>query len=134
MVFQPHRSLIVAHVRPDAISNVGEIFAESDSLTDLPGIAGVTRRELWALDDLYVHLVETEEPGGAAIGRAARHPEFARVSARLREFVSPYLPNWQSPEDARARMFYSWTPESGPRLEIPNRSASGFTTRGKEEK
>ncbi|WP_433561601.1 TcmI family type II polyketide cyclase [Nocardia sp. CA-151230] len=124
----PHRSLIVAHVRPDAIFHVGEIFAESDSSTDLPAIAGVTRRELWALDDLYVHLVETAEPGGAAIGRASRHPEFARVSARLSEFVSPYLANWLSPEDARARMFYSWTPQTGPSL------GSGFTTRGKGEK
>ncbi|WP_040792246.1 TcmI family type II polyketide cyclase [Nocardia paucivorans] len=110
-----NRSLIIARIRPDAISRVADIFAESDA-TALPTIAGVSRRELYILDDLYVHLLETTETGSTAIGFAQKHPEFARVSSRLSEFISPYLPNWQSPADARARMFYSWTPQNGPTL------------------
>ncbi|MEU6582460.1 TcmI family type II polyketide cyclase [Nocardia sp. NPDC046763] len=132
MVIQ-HRSLIVARIVPDAVTRVAEIFAESDA-TDLPMLAGVTRRELYALGDLYVHLLETEQPGANAIGAAQQHPEFARVSSRLGEFISPYLANWQSPADARARMFYQWTPQAGPTLEIPNRSASGTDTQWKAEK
>ncbi|WP_330256982.1 TcmI family type II polyketide cyclase [Nocardia sp. NBC_00565] len=128
-----NRSLIVARILPHAAARVGEIFAESDA-TDLPEIAGVARRELYVLGDLYVHLLETAEPGAAAIGTAQQHPEFARVSSRLGEFISPYLATWKSPADARAHMFYSWTPQTGPTLEIPNRSASDVDTKWNEEK
>ncbi|MGO4613590.1 TcmI family type II polyketide cyclase [Nocardia sp. 2YAB30] len=124
-----NRSLIIARIRPDAVSRVAEIFAESDA-TALPVIAGVSRRELYALDDLYVHMLETTETGNTAIGLAQQHPEFARVSSRLGEFISPYLPTWQSPADARARMFYSWTPQTGPTPE----SVSDVPTKWNKEK
>ena len=41
------------------IGTVAEIFTESDR-TELPGIIGVRHRSLYSLDDLYVHLVETD--------------------------------------------------------------------------
>jgi cyclase len=102
-----NRSLIVAKIVPDAHENVAEIFAESDG-TDLPHVAGVLHRSLWRLGDLYVHLLETEQVGADAVEAARQHPEFARVSERLRPYITPYLPTWRSPKDAQAQRFYTW--------------------------
>ncbi|MGW4500334.1 TcmI family type II polyketide cyclase [Micromonospora sp. NPDC004336] len=99
------RSLIVAKVVPSAEARVAEIFAESDA-TELPHLVGVRHRSLYRLGDLYVHLLETEAQAEAAVEAARGHPEFARVSARLRPYVSPYLPTWREPRDAMARCFY----------------------------
>lgn len=101
------RSLIVARILPDAEHRVAEIFAESDR-TELPSLARVRHRSLYRLDDLYVHLLETATDGDAAVDEARRHPEFARVSERLRPYISPYLATWRSPRDAMARCFYRW--------------------------
>ncbi|WP_433528769.1 TcmI family type II polyketide cyclase [Micromonospora sp. CA-263727] len=99
------RTLIVAKVVPTAEAAVAEIFAESDT-TELPHLVGVRHRSLYRLHDLYVHLLETDSPGDGAVEAAREHPEFARVSARLRPYVTPYLPTWRSPRDAMARCFY----------------------------
>jgi cyclase len=105
-----HRSLIIAKILPDAQDDVAAIFAESDR-TELPRIAGVRRRSLYRLGEVYAHLLETEAPGADAVARATAHPEFRRVSDELSRFVSPYLPSWRGPEDARATLFYDWTPD-----------------------
>jgi cyclase len=105
------RTLIVAKVAPTAESAVAEIFAESDT-TELPGLVGVRHRSLYRLHDLYVHLIETESAGDGAVEAARQHPEFVRVSERLRPYISPYLPDWRSPRDAMARCFYRF---DGPR-------------------
>jgi cyclase len=107
-----HRTLIIARIAPDAEQDVATIFAESDQ-TSLPDIAGVQRRSLYRLADLYVHLLETSDQGAAAVKRASSHPDFARVSDRLRPYISPYLETWQSPADAQAHCFYEWTPSTG---------------------
>ncbi|MBV8933854.1 MAG: TcmI family type II polyketide cyclase [Kutzneria sp.] len=107
-----NRSLIVAKIVPDAEQQVAAIFAESDQ-TELPRVAGVLRRSLYRLGDLYVHLLETEDVGADAVEKARRHPEFARVSERLRPYVTPYLDTWQSPKDAQATCFYDWVPAGG---------------------
>ncbi|GIJ76877.1 cyclase [Micromonospora phaseoli] len=99
------RTLIVAKVVPTAEAVVAEIFAESDT-TELPRLVGVRHRSLYRLHDLYVHLLETESTGDGAVEAAREHPEFVRVSARLRPYISPYLPDWRSPRDAMARCFY----------------------------
>lgn len=110
-----NRTLIVAKIQPDAEPEVARIFAESDENTDLPQVAGVRRRSLYRLDDLYVHLLETEDIGDGAVGAARQHPEFARISARLEPYISPYLSTWQSPKDAMAHCFYTWEPGSSAR-------------------
>ncbi|MEU5909763.1 TcmI family type II polyketide cyclase [Micromonospora sp. NPDC047527] len=99
------RSLIVAKVVPTAEEQVAEIFAESDA-TELPRLVGVRHRSLYRLHDLYVHLLETEHPAQGAVEAVRDHPEFVRVSDRLRPYVSPYLPTWRSPRDAMAQCFY----------------------------
>jgi cyclase len=109
-----HRSLIVAKIQPGAEGRVAQIFAESDR-TELPLVAGVQRRSLYRLGDLYVHLLETEQVGDTAVGDARKHPEFARVSGLLDEVITPYLPTWKSPRDAMAHCFYTWEPGDSPR-------------------
>ncbi|MBM7495313.1 cyclase [Micromonospora luteifusca] len=99
------RSLIVAKVDPNAEERVAEIFAESDA-TELPRLVGVRHRSLYRLHDLYVHLLETEQSAQSAVEGARGHPEFIRVSDRLRPYVSPYLSTWRSPRDAMAQCFY----------------------------
>jgi predicted ester cyclase len=105
-----HRSVIVARITPGAEQEVARIWAESDT-TDLPRIAGVRRRELYTLGDLYIHILETERPGEQAVGAAREQEEFARISEALSAYISPYLPSWRSPQDAVAARFYSWEPK-----------------------
>jgi cyclase len=100
----------VARITPGAEQEVARIWAESDT-TDLPRIAGVRRRELYTLGDLYIHILETERPGEQAVGAAREQEEFARISEALSAYISPYLPSWRSPQDAVAARFYSWEPK-----------------------
>ncbi|WBB80927.1 TcmI family type II polyketide cyclase [Micromonospora sp. WMMD882] len=108
------RSLIVAKVLPTAEGRVAEIFAESDA-TELPRLVGVRHRSLYRLHDLYVHLLETDAAGEGVVEHARQHPEFSRISDRLRPYISPYLPTWRSPRDALARCFYQWDASSNGR-------------------
>lgn len=105
-----HRSLIVARIIPGAEPDVARIFAASDR-TDLPRVAGVRHRALYTLGDLYVHLLETADPGSSALAEVRDHPEFGRISDHLRPFITPYLPDWRSPKDAMASCFYTWDAE-----------------------
>ncbi|MBM0279708.1 TcmI family type II polyketide cyclase [Micromonospora tarensis] len=108
------RSLIIAKVDPTAEERVAEIFAESDA-TELPRLVGVQHRSLYRLHDLYVHLLETAQPAQGAVEAARGHPEFIRVSDRLRPYVSPYLSTWRSPRDAMAQCFYRFDAPDGGR-------------------
>src|SRR5665811_764108 len=100
-----NRSVIVAKIVPGSEQAVAAIWAESDR-TELPRVAGVRRRSVYRLGDLYVHLLETEQTGASAVQTARGHPEFARVSEQLRPYITPYLPTWRSPQDAQAHCFY----------------------------
>lgn len=104
-----NRTLIVAKIQPGAEPEVARIFADSDG-GPLPRALGVTERSLYVLRDLYVHLVEFEGKADEAMAVASRHPEFAKISERLRPYMSPYDPGWRSPRDAVARLFYTWRP------------------------
>lgn len=92
---------------PDSQEKVRDIWAESDA-TELPRIAGVEHRSLWLLGDVYIQLLETSGEGQETIDRIKGHPEFVRISERLSDFISPYLPTWRSPKDAQARCFYTY--------------------------
>ena len=102
-----YRSLIVAKIVPGAEGEVARMFGRSDQ-TELPRIAGIRHRSLYSLDDLYVHLIETDGPPGHTLTAARDHPEFRRVSEDLQTYISPYLASWRSPQDALATCFYSW--------------------------
>jgi cyclase len=98
----------VARIKPGARERVAEIFAESDA-GPLPRLAGVRHRSLFVLEDLYVHLVETEDDVDGAIDEVRDHPLFREISARLEPYIEPYNPViWRSPKDAMAVEFYRW--------------------------
>ena len=102
------RGVIVARIKPGCRDKVAELFAESDS-GPLPAVAGVRHRSLFALGDLYVHLVELDRDFDRAVADIRDHPLFRDLSARLQAYIEPYDPaTWRSPEDAMAEEFYSW--------------------------
>jgi cyclase len=104
------RGVIVARIKPGAEEEVARIFAESDA-TELPRITGVRHRSLFVLDDIYIHLVETDDEFAEAVDRVRDHELFKEISRKLDPYITPYDPEtWRSPKDAQAREFYSWDP------------------------
>ena len=102
------RGVIIAKIKPGSEEEVAAIFAESDA-TELPHLTGVRHRSLFVLEDVYVHLVETEDDFDAAVAGVRDHPLFREISKKLEPFIQPYNPaTWKSPKDATAREFYSW--------------------------
>jgi cyclase len=105
------RGMIVARIKPGSEAEVARIFAESDA-TDLPQITGVRHRSLYVLDDIYVHLVETDDEFAAAVDSVRDHDLFKDISRKLDPYIQPYNPEtWKSPKDAQAKEFYSWEPD-----------------------
>jgi len=102
------RGVIVARIRPGAQEQVAALFAESDA-GELPVLAGVRHRSLFALGDVYVHLVEIEGDVGEAVADVRDHPAFKELSRKLEAYIEPHDPaTWRSPKDAMAQRFYSW--------------------------
>lgn len=102
------RGVIIARIKPGARDDVARLFAESDA-GELPALAGVRHRSLFALGDVYVHLVEVDREFGVAVEDIREHPLFRRLSEELDAFIEPYDPEaWRSAKDAMAREFYSW--------------------------
>jgi cyclase len=105
------RGVIVARIAPGAREEVAAIFADSDA-GDLPHLAGVSHRSLFALDDLYIHLVELDGDLGERVTSIQAHPLFRDISEKLSAYITPYNPEtWRSPKDANAVEFYSWDAE-----------------------
>ncbi len=105
------RGVIVARIKPGAQEKVAEIFAESDA-SELPVLAGVRHRSLFVLQDLYVHLVETDDDVEHAVAGVREHELFVEISRRLEPYIEPYDPaTWHSPKDAMAQEFYRWDRE-----------------------
>jgi cyclase len=105
------RGVIVARIKPGAEEEVARIFAESDE-TELPQLTGVRHRSLYVLDDIYIHLVETDDEFATAVEGVRDHELFKDISRKLDAYIQPYNPDtWKSPKDAQAREFYSWEPK-----------------------
>ncbi|MFD9893563.1 TcmI family type II polyketide cyclase [Amycolatopsis sp. NPDC059027] len=105
-------TLIVARMTPDAADRVAGIFAESDR-TALPGLVGVTRRQLFRYQGLYFHLFETDEGGPQRVEDVRGHELFVDVNEKLAEHIKPYDERtWRSPRDAMAERFYHWSVRS----------------------
>jgi cyclase len=105
------RGVIVARIKPGSEEEVARIFAESDE-TELPRITGVRHRSLYVLDDVYIHLVETDDEFAQAVDSVRDHQLFQDISRKLDPYIQPYNPEtWRSPKDAQARQFYTWEPE-----------------------
>jgi cyclase len=103
-----HRALIVARMKPGSAPGIAEVFADSDR-GELPHLIGVSSRSLFQFGDVYLHLIEADEPPGPRVARLVNHPEFRTVSERLTAFVQAYDPaTWREPKDAMAQEFYRW--------------------------
>lgn len=104
-----YRSLIVARMLPDAAPDIAGIFGRSDRDSDLPQTIGVRSRSLFQFGEVYLHLVEGDDPVEEAVTRNKKHQEFRRISEELGPFVSAYDPEtWREPKDAMAHEFYRW--------------------------
>ncbi|SDF47042.1 cyclase [Lentzea fradiae] len=104
-----HRTLIVARIVPEATDQVAAVFADSDDHSGLPTALGVRGRSLFRFGDLYMHLVESEQPLPEAVAAHRDDPRFRRISRDLNPFISPYSPDsWREPGDAMAHEFYRW--------------------------
>ena len=102
------RGVIVARIKPGSEQAVARIFAESDA-TELPHLTGVRHRSLFVLDDVYIHLVETDDDFATAVDSVRDHELFKDISRKLDQYIRPYNPEtWRSPKDAQAGEFYSW--------------------------
>ena len=105
------RGVIVARITPGSEAKVAEIFAESDS-TELPKLVGVRHRSLFVLEDIYIHLIETDDDFDQSVADVRDHQLFKDISKKLEPYIQPYNPQtWRSPKDATAREFYSWDPQ-----------------------
>ncbi|GAB3809744.1 TcmI family type II polyketide cyclase [Micromonospora zhanjiangensis] len=105
-----NRTVIVARIKPGAEPEVARIFGESDA-GQLPVQLGVTGRWLYAIDDVYVHVVE-RRPDADAIAESHDRPAFSKIMDDLRPYISPYHPaSWHGPDDAVATPFYRWQAE-----------------------
>jgi cyclase len=103
-----NRGVIVARIKPGAKDKVAELFASSDR-GELPVLAGVRHRSLFAFGDVYLHLVEIDKDFAETVGDIRDHPEFQALSKALEAYIEPYDPEtWRSPKDAMAEQFYSW--------------------------
>ncbi|MDT3397994.1 TcmI family type II polyketide cyclase [Streptomyces sp. B1866] len=104
-----HRALIVARMKPDAAPDIAGVFAASDNSGVLPELIGVRARSLFQFGDVYLHLIEADEPPGPRVARVSGHPEFRGVSERLSPYIAAYDPTtWREPKDAMAHEFYRW--------------------------
>lgn len=102
-----HTTLIVARHLPGSEGEIARLFAASDA-TGLPAEIGVHTRKLFTFHDVYIHLVESPAPVGAAIDKAHGNPEFQRLSTALDAYIQPFTGSWGTAERASARQFYQW--------------------------
>jgi cyclase len=104
-----HRELIVARMKENAAEDIAAVFDESDRKGKLPDLIGVRGRSLFQFGDVYLHLIEADQPPGPEVARMTGHPEFRAISERLTAYVQAYDPaTWREPKDAMAREFYRW--------------------------
>jgi cyclase len=105
-----HSTLIVARMDPGASDDVAKLFTELDT-TELPGLMGTRRRQLFRYQGLYFHLQDFDgDDGGEAIEQAKTHPLFVDISQALKAHIGAYDPaTWRSPADAMATRFYHWS-------------------------
>lgn len=103
-----HSTLIIAKMSGDHEGDIAKLFGAFDQ-TEMPGLMGTLRRQLFSYKGLYLHLQDFESEGRMAIEQARSHPLFQKISEDMRPFVEAYDPQtWKSPADAMAPSFYKW--------------------------
>jgi cyclase len=107
-----YNELIVARMDPESADAVAGLFADFDK-TEMPGLMGTRRRQLFYYQGLYFHLQEFDNAdGGDRIEAAKTLPRFIQISQDLRPYISAFDPEtWKTPKDAMATRFYNWPAE-----------------------
>ena len=82
------KTLIVARMRPGSEQDIASVFAASDA-TELPRRIGVQSRTLFRFHDLYMHLIEAEQPLSAAVDEHDARTRCSGKSARTSRRSSP---------------------------------------------
>lgn len=105
-----HSTLLVARMEPRDASGVVSLFEKFDQ-SEMPGLMGTRRRQLFHFRGLYFHLQDFDtEDGRDTIEATKTHPSFVKISQDLKQFITAYDPEtWRSPKDAIAQRFYHWT-------------------------
>ncbi|MFG2488765.1 MULTISPECIES: TcmI family type II polyketide cyclase [Streptomyces] len=104
------RSMVtVSKMDQKSIPEVSNLFAEFDS-TEIPGMIGLGRRQLFIHDGIQIHLYDfTEKSDQVALEKVKTDPRMGRLAIDLNPFVAPYEPTtWNSPADSAAFCFYDW--------------------------
>jgi cyclase len=107
-----YSELIVARMAAASSDAVAALFGAFDK-TEMPGLMGTRRRQLFHYEGLYFHLQDFDSEQGAETIEAAKSmPTFVQISKDLRPYISAYDPEtWKSPKDAMATRFYHWNDE-----------------------
>jgi hypothetical protein len=109
-------TLIVARLRPGDTESrqnaIRDLFTASDA-TELPDVVGVRERRLFTFQDLYFHLVESEESLTRTLTPQHENPLFKAISVAMDEHVTPYRGAWGGVREASARQFYHWRRDAG---------------------
>jgi len=99
---------MVRRMEPGDAPAVADIFAEHD-LTDLPLTIGVKQRTLFRFQDLYLHLVQSDQEFLSRLRAAHEHPLFVDIDRRLAPFLKPYGSGLGTLLTSCAERFYSWS-------------------------
>ncbi|MEU6143258.1 TcmI family type II polyketide cyclase [Streptomyces sp. NPDC047081] len=102
----------VSKMDRSSIPEVSRLFAEFDG-TEIPGLIGLHRRQLFIHQNIQVHLYDfVEKSDPAALEKVKSDPRMGRLSVDLQPYVAPYEPEtWNSPADSAAACFYTWEGE-----------------------
>ncbi|MFE5869618.1 TcmI family type II polyketide cyclase [Streptomyces roseifaciens] len=107
------RSMVtVSKMDQNSLSEVSKLFTEFDS-TEIPGLIGLQRRQLFVHDGVQIHLYDfSENPDPSAMEKVKTDPRMSRLATDLNPFVTPYEPEtWTSPADSAAFCFHDWEGE-----------------------
>lgn len=103
-----YQALMVRRFDPRDASRIAEIFAEHDH-SELPGLIGVQLRTLYQLEDLYLHLVESDVDFISRLRSATTHPLFRDVDSKLAGLLSGYSSATGTMASSAASPFYRWS-------------------------
>lgn len=102
-----YQALMVRRFDPRDASEVAQIFTEHDR-SELPELIGVQRRTLFQLEDLYLHLVESDVDFVARLHQATTHPLFRDIDTRLATLLNAYTSETGTMTSSAAQPFYRW--------------------------
>jgi cyclase len=106
-----YNGVIIGRLRPNVQKEeIIKAFQLSDN-TELPHLIGVSRRSVFLLGDIYVHLIEAEMPLTDVLHVMKDHPLFIDVKQDLDRCVAPVTPELYP---GIAHEIYSWSADEHP--------------------